>query len=602
MMNILFNYITFGAKCLKLKRNVLFFALLMTVTYSLGQSLRLEPHSREGYFAQRWETLYGNNQKLHSAIAYYDSKDLAIYAANSRDRMGVKDIYYLKLLLNNYDFYKQEVLISDSLDSHNVGNYDNAHLEFLFESRPPVFKHFFKSPYHFWRLNTENLSMSINPILDVSYGSDAKNSGTLIQNTRGLSLKGILDEKLYFYVRILENQASFPKYIDQFVNENNALPGNGLYKGYRSTVIKNFIGYDYLNVIAHFGVPLSKSINLEFGHGQHFIGNGFRSLLLSDFGNNYLYLKFNTKVWKLHYQNLFAELNTVSSSRIPGDVLIPKKYMAQHYLSIKPSPKFEIGLFETVILHRENGFDLQYLNPIILYRSIEHSIGSPDNVIVGLNARWSPVRGYSLYSQLVLSEFKLRESTGSEGWWANKIGYQLGLKIYDLLGVSTLDGMIEYNTVRPYTYAHSRSLDEVPRFSNAGYTHHSMPLAHPLGANFKEVVFGLNYQWSEKLRTELLGIVYTKGEDGDTGVSFGGNPNLNTDLRQSDFGNFTGQGIRADVTLLRLNAAYEFFPNYFIDLGFLYRTKKSEQETLSTDSTVFSFGIRANVGRTNFDF
>ena len=584
-------------------RNIFWTILGMAcVINTSGQSIRLEPQGREAYFLQRWESLYRNNATHHNAVWHYDSKEYAVYGIKSWEQMGDKDIYHLRLLLNNYDFYKTELLTDIKKDSSLSGEFKAMQIESLYESRPPVLRYFFNSPYHFWRLDTKNLQMSINPILDIRYGRDAENTGTLIQNTRGLSLKGILDEKLYFYVRILENQSSFPDFVNRYIAENRAIPGNGLYKTYNSSVISDFSGYDYLNVIAHLGVPISRSINLEFGHGNHFLGNGYRSLLLSDFSNNYLYLKFNTKVWKLHYQNLFAELNAVSNGWIPGDVLLPKKYMAQHYLSIKPNANFEIGLFESVIFSREGGFDLQYLNPIILYRAVEHNIGSPDNVMVGLNARWSPYKGYSLYGQLVLSEFRLKESTGGSGWWANKVGYQLGLKFYDLLGIEMLDGMIEHNTVRPYTYAHSRPLTDVPRFSNASYTHHAMPLAHLLGANFRETIVGLNYQWTKKLRSELLAFIYTKGEDGNTGVSFGGNPVLNTDLRPSDFGNFTGQGIKADVNMMRVSLSYEFFPNYFLDGGLLMRNKNSELESLSTDSNIFNFGIRANIGRTNFDF
>ena len=29
----------------------------------------------------------------------------------------------------------------------------------------------------------------------------------------------------------------------------------------------------------------------------------------SDFGNNYLFLKINTRIWKINYQNIFMELN-----------------------------------------------------------------------------------------------------------------------------------------------------------------------------------------------------------------------------------------------------------------------------------------------------
>ena len=82
------------------------------------------------------------------------------------------------------------------------------------------------------------------------------------------------------------------------------IQGQGFYKDYNSGVIENLRGYDYLNAQAYVGINVSKSVAIEFGHGKHFIGNGIRSMLISDYANNYFYLKFNTRVWKLHYQNV----------------------------------------------------------------------------------------------------------------------------------------------------------------------------------------------------------------------------------------------------------------------------------------------------------
>lgn len=58
---------------------------------------------------------------------------------------------------------------------------------------------------------------------------------------------------------------------------------------------------------------------------------------------------------------------------------------------------------------RKSFFELQYLNPVILYRAVEHFLDSPDNVILGTNVKWNPIKGISLYGQFVMDEFKLSE-------------------------------------------------------------------------------------------------------------------------------------------------------------------------------------------------
>jgi hypothetical protein len=97
------------------------------------------------------------------------------------------------------------------------------------------------------------------------------------------------------------------------------------------------------------------------GHGQHFIGNGYRSLLLSDFGTYAFYLKLSARVWRLHYQTLFQELHPVSQKQVPGNTLVPKKYEALCKLILGlvkdnfelPAPE---AMPETQISYRLEGF------------------------------------------------------------------------------------------------------------------------------------------------------------------------------------------------------------------------------------------------------
>lgn len=375
------------------------------------------------------------------------------------------------------------------------------------------------------------------------------------------------------------------------------MPGNALYKFFDFNL--NTQAYDFLNARGYAGLKVNEFLTLETGHGQHFIGNGMRSMILSDYATNYFFTRANTKFWKFRYQNLFAELTPFTERIQPaGDVLLPKKFMAQHTLSFKANQRLEIAITETVIFNRENNFELQYLNPIIFYRAVEQFLNSPDNVLIGGQVKWNVVDGYQLYGQLMLDEFKLTVIRENFDWWANKFGLQLGAKAIDFLGVSHLDIQGELNVVRPYTYTHNTVFEEV-YISQAGYTNNSQPLAHPLGANFVEGILDVRYQIGNKLTLHPRIILSAQGVDNvfnidSTGFNKGANILLPNDIRSGNFDQKLLQGHRVNVALTALNVYYEFFPNYFADLNLQYRRSTSVQDEYNLNSLYFGLGIRTN--------
>src|SRR5690606_10630143 len=149
-----------------------------------------------------------------------------------------------------------------------------------------------------------------------------------------------------------------------------------------------------------------------------------------------------------------------------------------------------VGVFEGIVFGREDHFDFQYLNPIIFLRHVEGTVGSPDNAVAGFDFKANAAKKFQFYGQLLLDEFLLQVITSNSGYWANKYGYQLGVKYVDAFKINNLDLQLETNRVRPFTYSHYDS--------TANYTHYNQPLAHPLGANFHEFVGVLKYQPAPK--------------------------------------------------------------------------------------------------------
>ena len=459
-------------------------------------------------------------------------------------------------------------------------------------SKRPLWKTFYKTPAHFYQVDVKDFYLRVNPMIRFAAGRETNEDVTTFINQRGLSLRGGIGKNVYFHTSIYDSQIRFPNYVNHFTDETGVVPGAGFYKVYESTFFKFTEGRDFLLANAYVGVNLGKYIGFQLGHHQHFIGDGIRSLFLSDFSTPFFSLKFNTRIWKLHYQNIFAELAANDFNSVIGTGQpVPKKYMAAHYLSFKPSANITLGLFETVIFNRpDHRFELQYLNPVILYRTVEGSIGSPDNVMLGLNARWDVKKTFSIYGQFLIDDVLIREIlNGHMDWWGNKLGHQLGIKYINAGKIENLDIQLEWNQVRPYTYSH---YDQ-----NANYAHYKQSLAHPLGANFTEWILSLHYQPFPKMRFQSSLYLINKGEDGLDSISFGGNVLTPNTLRPGDYGHETGQGINADIFIWTSVLTYELSPGLNVDLQYLYRKKASELEEFSLNTNLFQLGVRLNMAR-----
>lgn len=472
---------------------------------------------------------------------------------------------------------------------------------------------------HFIILDGDGYYVSASPLMNLSVGKEKYESKNTFDNTRGYIIEGHLGKKLSYSSSFVENQSIFPNYVDGFIRNNKVVPGQGYARNFKET------GFDYAMSSGYISYRYSKMFAAQFGHGKHFIGDGYRSLLLSDNGFNYPYLRLQTTFGKFQYTNLYTEfqdINYFSNNGIDNydQMGYAKKYMSAHYLNYNASTRFSISLFEAVIWRMNHapgssGFDVNYLNPIIMFRPVEYSLNSPDNVLVGINTKYKlPFSSY-LYGQLVLDEFSLNDLKENNDFWANKFGYQIGYKVFNLLGVSNLTFQTEYNFVRPYTYAHHNP--------QQNYAHYNQPLAHPLGANFSETLFLTEYKWK---RFEFRGkIMFTKygakvvGDDTSYGndlyMSTGnfaeesgflgvgsGRPDRDNDGFYDEYGMYMYQGNKTNVNLQSVNISYLVNPrtNLKFDLGITIRNFKNEDEEMKTQFV--NFGIVSDLFNRYYDF
>jgi hypothetical protein len=548
---------------------------------SYAQSTFLPQGSKFEHFLDRMEILQQRDAELNITTDKPISRRSAVRISELADSMykfyPYDDIYHISkvdrqnlqsLLLNNAEW------VTGSKDS--------------FQSKKPWWNTFYKDKANFFQVNEKDFFLVVNPVIQQVQSYETGNKARVFLNSKGLTLRGLIAGKLGFSAYLTDNQERGPGYVMDRVAQFQAVPGAGYYKTFKQT------GVDYYDNRASIYFNAWKYVDFQFGYDKNFIGNGYRSLFLSDFTAPYLFLKFNVRVWKLNYQNIYMELVT---QHLPGDYQYPKKYATIHHLSVNATPWLNVGLFENITFSRPDHYEFSYLNPVIFLPAAQQQNGSPDKSTVGLDFKANVGHVTQVYGQLLFNEFVLKEIRHySNGWWGNKQGLQLGIKYIDAFNVKNLDVRLETNVVRPFTYQHGDSVTE--------YSHYNQPLAHPLGANFAEFIAIVHYQPAYKWTMEGKIIYYKQGLD-SAGINFGSNIFESYLTRPRDYGFSIGSGVPAKCLNMSGYVSYEWKENLSFDLSVQYRKYSVNDPTNtyhSTSSTMFSAGVRLNMFRRQYDY
>jgi hypothetical protein len=555
----------------KLSGLILFLILSLN---SFGQSNYVPLNNNYYHTTDRYEILNGKLAETYfSSVKPYTRKAVAEFIDTlANDSTSLKRI-------SKVDRFNFAYLANDNWEWSTTAQND----------RKGILKILYRKKSDAFHVNTKDFDLHVNPVLYLTGGYE-RDYGTQMLNSRGIEVRGMIDKKVGFYTFFTDNQSLTPSYVYDFVTRTRVMPNEGFTKA--DAARPSYV--DFISARGYFNVNATKHIAIQFGYDRNFIGNGYRSLILSDFSNPYTFLKLNTKIWKLNYTNLFTEM--AASGPIPGDVVIPKKYVNYHHLSINLFKNFNIGLFEAVALRgrgkdstKAGQFDIAYLNPIIFYRAVEGNLGSPDNAILGGDFKWNFLRHFSLYGQIVLDEFVIDHVRAGDGWWANKQAVQGGLKYIDAFGIKNLDLQGEINHVRPYTYAH-RSM-----FTN--FLNYNQSLAHPLMANFNEFIGIVRYQPLNRLNISAK-LFYTKLGLDTAGSNWGGNMALDYRTRSGqELGNKTGQGVATNLIYTSLNLSYMVFHNMFIDGYVVVRRLDSAIDTLDRNTLLGGVSLRWNIAQ-----
>lgn len=417
---------------------------------------------------------------------------------------------------------------------------------------------------------------------DFEIGHDFTGSKSTSLTSMGFQVGGSLGTKCFYNIGGFVSSAVFPTYLNTYVNQVGIIPG----QAYDRTLGKNISEWDYLTAVVSFSP--NKYLTIAAGRDKTFIGDGYRSMLLSDYASPYPFFKLTGTLGDVTYMAMWADMN--DNATTSQYHLNQHKFGVFHYLDWNINNRWSVGFFDNVIGYFTSGngskrpFDFYYLNPIIFLKPINDSSDDPDKSLLGFTGKYKLTNDITVYGQFALNEFESKNFFSNNGSSRNKYGWQLGLRGASLFGISNLNYLLETNSAKPYTYS--------ARIAIESYTGNGEPLAHPWGANLRELVGLLNYTYK---RFDFSG----EADFGRYGLDINGK-NYGKDLFMlwtnpaNKNGNYIGQGLTTNMIYLEGRIAYMLNPRYNlrIEVSGLLRDEKNTQYNDKT--AILAVGLRSS--------
>jgi hypothetical protein len=428
--------------------------------------------------------------------------------------------------------------------------------------------------------------LRINPLMnfaitfdqaDTSLRSDTLN---FYQNTRGIELSANIGQKITIYTSFLENQVFLPQYQDDFVKKYNVVPGQGRIKPFKKS------GYDFAMSEAYISYSASKNLNFKLANGKNFIGNGYRSLLLSDNSFNYPHLMVNSLFFNgnLNYINTYASLQSLERIPFYNTVESPfiKKQGTFHYLSLNLGEFAQIGLFEGILWQRWDSagsldFNAQSLIPIIGLNSILLKPKSRTNAVHGINLLLKTTNTTNLYGQIAFDDLS-----------ENRLAYQAGFRYFDAFTLDNLHFQFEFNQANAFSYGSENAL--------LNYSHYNQPLAHPFGGGFEEMIAFINYSFNDFYFEYRYSNLSFKNDSNGFYV-------------ESDIFNTTNSLISTDLDKASININ-QFKIGYIVnrrtnlrmELSYMLRSRVGNQKLSDMNSQLLTVSLKTDLFNSYFDF
>lgn len=410
--------------------------------------------------------------------------------------------------------------------------------------------------------------INISPYLNLTkYSSLSNDSLISYRNSRGFFLHGKLGKEIYWESFFSENQGFFPEYQRSFTLQNGIFPGQGRVKPFKKH------GIDFAQAMGLIHFKLKPFWRVDLGNGKYFVGNGYRSSLISDAAFSYPLL---CQTFSLHphwsFSLLYASWQTLDRIPVKSTTEANFKRSAIHlsHINWTPHQKVRLTLFQASKLYSYDSIrgalnpPLWFFQPLPLIHSFIN-IKQPMYVFQGLDVQFI-LKNARLYAQI--ASYKLDD-----------YAFQIGVSWSQSSAHWKTQGLLEYNHSTLYMYS-------TPTQNNS-WIHYQQASAQLLGNGFQEGIFRGTLCYKNRLGIQL-GVHYAQLLRDQSMLSSSLLSSLdNTLLKQGLLYGSLG----AYVTL---NTHYQM--QLFAD----YQLR--ENNSLNQLDRWISFGLKTNLIREYFEF
>lgn len=426
-------------------------------------------------------------------------------------------------LIPLHSFYKDQLFSNKGENAYNEGSFlpatvSDYNLDPLINDST---KQYYTATYilfqkHLIDVKGKDFHLKISPAIDFAYGRDLADTikRTLFQNTRGVYVEGDLFKNFSFSTSLYENQSRnahyesnyyssngefYPQADSTYLSQNAVIPGGGRTKDFKGD------GFDYAYAVGYFVYRPFKFLRVTAGNNAQFVGDGYRSMLLSDNSYSFPYFRIDWKISpKFNFTYLRGRLTNLLRRPASGSVesYYETKGYSVNYLTYKPTNKISISLFESGNWNRGDSLTSKnshpmYYNPIPVLSGVALNGKNEVSSLLGLNVNYQFAKSHRAYGQFALNDFD-----------GEKIAFQLGYRGYNFFGLNDFMLQLEYNYAAENTYENTNR-----RLNN---THYNLPLAHVKGSGFQEVVLRSNYEW-KRLYIDLSVVYIMTSNHSDKG-------------------------------------------------------------------------------------
>lgn len=360
---------------------------------------------------------------------------------------------------------------------------------------------------HLIEIKKKDVFLTISPVLNFSFGRDFSDTikQNLLRNTRGVYVEGDFFKKFSFATLFHENQGRFTRFENDLYNslgefyptqngynqQNAVVPGGARTKPFKTN------GLDFGFATGYFVYSPIKSLKIMVGNNRPFIGDGHRSILLSDNSPNAPYFRIDYRPHRIfamtYYRSKFLNLLRRPASSSAESYYEPKGY-AVNYFTFNPSKNSSISLFEGTIWNRGDSLKSRsanwlYYNPVPFVSGLvlkEQEVSS----LYGINFAYQPHHFHRIYGQFAIGNFD-----------SKKLGAQIGYRGYNFFGLNDFMLQFEYNWTTSDLY-----LSKNPRLS---YSNNNVLIGHVVGGGMQEILLRTNYEWKKIYADLAVNLILT---------------------------------------------------------------------------------------------